>query len=93
MDNAREIVPEVVFCDDPYEVSVDCDVLLLATEWPEYSELDWERVRALMRGRVVFDGRHVLDKHQLAGLGFAYESFGRSPSGRGVESLVEAGER
>jgi UDPglucose 6-dehydrogenase len=50
---------------------------VLVTEWPEFSELDWDAAGAAMRRRVVIDGRNVLPGERLAAAGFAYASFGR----------------
>jgi hypothetical protein len=61
------------------------DVLLLATEWKEYVTLDWGRVRELMRGNVVIDGRNVLDLEEMGALGFRYLGFGRGHEPRLVE--------
>ena len=40
----------------------DCDAVVLVTEWNQYRELDWESLGSSMRGRVVLDGRLVLDR-------------------------------
>ncbi|MDP9378873.1 MAG: UDP-glucose/GDP-mannose dehydrogenase family protein [Chloroflexota bacterium] len=78
--NARREVPDACYCVDPYEVAKGCHALLLATDWAEYLGLDWGRVRSLMRGDTVVDGRNVLDGSILNQLGFRYISFGRSSS-------------
>ena len=79
--NAQLVIPGVVYCEDAYEVAQSCDLLLLATEWYDYITLDWERVRSLMRGRILLDGRNVLDGEALSRLGFTYLSFGRYVDG------------
>ena len=50
---------------------------MIVTEWPEVSELDWAEAGERMRGRVVVDGRNVLDPEEMRALGFAYEGIGR----------------
>jgi UDPglucose 6-dehydrogenase len=45
---------------------------VLVTEWPEYRELDWERLAKSMRGAFVLDGRHALDRGRLTRAGFRY---------------------
>ena len=55
---------------DPYECVRGADVVILATEWPEYRQLDWRMIRTLMRGNVVVDGRNTLDHRFLSTLGF-----------------------
>ena len=63
--------------EDAYECVRDADAVVLVTEWPEFAALDWVRVAASVRRRVVVDGRNVLDGHALAAMGFAYRSVGR----------------
>ncbi len=81
MEHARLLVPEVHYAQDPYNAAAGADALLLATEWPEYLQLDWRRMRTTMRGSLVLDGRNALHRGLLTSLGFDYRSFGR-PAGR-----------
>ena len=74
---AISIIPEVDLIPDPYECVRDADALVLATEWPEYLALDWTRIRDLMRGNVILDGRNVLDRELLSSLGFWCYGVGR----------------
>jgi UDPglucose 6-dehydrogenase len=79
MDNARRVLPNIEWCMDAYDAAKGSDAVLLATEWREYLDLDWRLMRDLMPGRVVLDGRNVLDGGALASLGFTYLSIGRLP--------------
>jgi UDPglucose 6-dehydrogenase len=54
------------------------DAAVIVTEWPEVSELDWAAAGERMRGRVVIDGRNLLDPEAMRALGFAYEGIGRA---------------
>ena len=54
------------------------DVVFLATEWKEFLCLDWKKMKVLMRGDIIIDGRNVLDQRELTRLGFRYEGFGVS---------------
>lgn len=65
--------------DSPYDAVAGAHALLVATEWKEYEELDWHRVRSVMAGRTVIDGRNFLDGQALRRLGFQYISFGSWP--------------
>jgi UDPglucose 6-dehydrogenase len=76
MPNAQRNLPNIRYCADAYEVAENCDALLLATEWPEYLELDWRAMRVCMRGDAIVDGRHVLDVGLLSSLGFTCLSIG-----------------
>jgi UDPglucose 6-dehydrogenase len=54
------------------------DAAVLVTEWPELRELDWAQAAKHMRGRLVIDGRNVLDSEALRANGFEYEGIGRT---------------
>jgi UDPglucose 6-dehydrogenase len=77
MTRAAREVPQLDLRADAYATVDGADAVLLATEWPEYVALDWARVRSLMRGATLLDGRNVLDGPRLRQLGFVYHSFGR----------------
>lgn len=81
MANARLALPNITYCDDAYDAARDAGALLLATEWRDYLTLDWSRMRTLMRGDLLLDGRNVLDGRLLNALGFMYVSFGRTMAG------------
>jgi len=74
---ASDVVAGVRVVDDPYQCVEGADVVVLATEWPAYRELDWARVFTLMTGTAIVDGRNFLDGPTLATLGLDYHSVGR----------------
>ena len=76
--NASRVLPGVDYRPDAYSTLDGADALLLATEWEEYSALDWALVRETMRGKTVLDGRNALNGVFLGELGFRYWSFGRA---------------
>ncbi|RTL73043.1 MAG: nucleotide sugar dehydrogenase [Hyphomicrobiales bacterium] len=57
----------------------DADVVVLATPWPEYRQLDLARLGAAMRGRIMIDPYRLLDGAQAARLGFTYHTLGHPP--------------
>jgi UDPglucose 6-dehydrogenase len=77
MNAATTLLPGLTCCDDPYAVARNADVLFLATEWPQYLELDWAEIARVLRGRTVFDGRNSLDALMIGAHGLRYASFGR----------------
>jgi len=76
MDNARDILPAVTFASSPLKALECADALVLVTEWPEFTELDWPTVLRTMRHPLIIDGRNVLPGTELVQLGFAYEGIG-----------------
>jgi UDPglucose 6-dehydrogenase len=81
MPEAAELFPEVAgklsYEDTPYDAARGSDALLILTAWPEYRHLDLVRLHHLMAGRVIVDGRNVLDPAEARNLGFDYSSMGR----------------
>ncbi len=80
MPRAEKMLDGVRFCRDAYEVADQAEALLIATDWPEFAALDWERIRDAMSRPLVLDGRNLLDPVRMRELGFEYFSMGR-PSG------------
>lgn len=77
MERTRDLLPQVSYCEDAYEVAKDADAVLVATEWEEFRTLDWERVQRSMARPLVLDGRNLLDPALMAQRGFEYYSLGR----------------
>ena len=65
------------FCDDPYAVADGSDALLLVTNWPQFRELDFPRIRSLMRNPVLLDALNMLDADRMVEAGFRYIGVGR----------------
>jgi UDPglucose 6-dehydrogenase len=65
------------YTTDQYEALVNVDALALMTEWSEFHLPDFNRMRELMKGKVIFDGRNIYDPEQLRKLGFMYFGIGR----------------
>ncbi len=66
---------------DEYEAVKGADALVIATEWSEYRSPDLPRVKQLMRGRHLFDGRNVVVPEAVADAGMRYRGIGRPPVG------------
>jgi UDPglucose 6-dehydrogenase len=77
MDKAREVLPGVEFCDDPYAAASGADALIVCTEWDEFRELSLEKLRSVMSHPIVLDGRNLFDPEEMTRLGFEYKSIGR----------------
>ena len=60
-----------------YECAKGADALVIVTEWNEFRRPDFARMRTLMRGPVVFDGRNLFTPEQMKQNGFTYYSIGR----------------
>lgn len=75
---ARHILGDTItYCARAYEALEGADALALVTEWPEFREPDFARIKALLRRPVVFDGRNMYNPKHLREMGFHYEGIGR----------------
>jgi UDPglucose 6-dehydrogenase len=77
MENAARELQNVTLCSSPYEVAEGADALVLATEWNEFKQIDFERIRDVMRTPVILDGRNLWDPARLRAMGFRYSGIGR----------------
>lgn len=77
MELASRHLNKVTLCKDAYEAVKGADALLLATEWNEFKQLDFDRVKQLMHTPVIMDGRNLWDPDQLREKGFTYFGVGR----------------
>ena len=79
MEKARELLPAegVTYVDDMDSVADGCDALVVATEWPQFKELDLVKARDAMTSPILFDGRNLFDPAEMEQLGFTYKSIGR----------------
>ena len=77
-ESARRIfASRIGLASDGYDVLKEADALAILTEWNEFREPDFSRMRELMRDPVVFDGRNLFDPGEMRDLGFRYHSIGR----------------
>ena len=70
-------LPNVVVCKDEYEALKDADALLIVTEWPVFRTPQFDRMKSLMKNRVIFDGRNLYELDTMRKYGFNYISIGR----------------
>ena len=63
--------------DKSYEALAGADAMAIVTEWHEFREPDWTRIKKLLKTPVIFDGRNIYNPDHLRGLGFTYYSMGR----------------
>jgi UDPglucose 6-dehydrogenase len=77
-DVARRLFgSKVALVDRSYEALAGADALALVTEWSEFREPDFARMRKLMRTPVIFDGRNIYSPEQMRAQGFTYFCIGR----------------
>lgn len=78
METAADLLPNVTYCCDAYEVAAESDGLVVVTEWDEFRELDLPKLASVMRVPVLIDGRNMFNPRTALEAGFVYEGIGLS---------------
>jgi UDPglucose 6-dehydrogenase len=78
MEQARRELPDIEYSDDPYACASGADALVIVTEWVQFRALDLDRLKREMAQPLIVDLRNIYRPRDMAALGFAYESVGRS---------------
>ena len=79
MDEARRLLPEsIAYAEDLESLVSGADCAVIVTEWRQFQEADWEKLGALMRRKIVFDGRNICAPEKMRALGFEYYCIGRN---------------
>lgn len=73
--------PAISFTASGYEALEGAEALLIATEWTQFREPDFERIKSLMKTPVIFDGRNIYNPAKMAKLGFTYFHIGQKVAG------------
>ena len=73
--------PELIGCKDAYDTAKGADALVLATEWNQFRNLDFDQLKAKLKSPIFIDLRNVYDPERIAEKGFYYVSVGRPTTG------------
>jgi UDPglucose 6-dehydrogenase len=74
---ARQLLPDAIFTDGPYEAVQGADALVVLTEWDQFRALDLDLIKAAMRTPILIDLRNVYRPQEARSRGFTYVSLGR----------------
>src|SRR3972149_6597553 len=77
MENAKRILPKIEYAKDVYSAIKDKDVMVVVTEWPQFSQIDLARAKKLLRRPIIIDGRNMFDREKVKESGFSYFGIGR----------------
>jgi UDPglucose 6-dehydrogenase len=77
VERAKMIMPDIEYCNSPYDVAMGVDAIVLVTEWDEFEKMDLHKIKDAMRQPVFVDGRNLFDPQKMKELGFIYTGIGR----------------
>ena len=70
---------KIEYCEFPMDALEGADALAINTEWSEFRNPDFSKIKQLMNSPVIFDGRNLYKRSTMQELGFTYYSIGRQP--------------
>ncbi len=74
----EEIKNLVTVHHEPYEAITNAHAIAILTEWDEFKNYDWQQIyKQMLKPAFVFDGRNILDRDNLAAIGFELSSIGK----------------
>ena len=88
-DNVRERYngnPGLAFAKDMYLALEDADALIVATEWTEFKQPDFSKVKSKLKAPIIFDGRNIYDLNLMRQAGFYYQSVGRPVINKDIQT-------
>ena len=81
MPNVKQVVGDKIqYAAHQYDCLEGADALIIATEWSVFRTPDFDQINAILKNKVIFDGRNLFDVPRMQELGFYYESVGRAVS-------------
>ncbi|MEO0160486.1 MAG: UDP-glucose/GDP-mannose dehydrogenase family protein [candidate division WOR-3 bacterium] len=78
MNNFKKLFPNIMYGNDKYEVLKNANALLILTEWDEFKNVDFGKMRELMRTPIIVDGRNIFECEEVRKYNFEYYPMGRS---------------
>jgi len=77
MEAAKDFLQGVEYCQNPYEVASGSDALIFVTEWDEFRNLDFVKIKRLLKQPIIIDGRNMFDPLTVKEHGLSYFGIGR----------------
>jgi len=77
MEKAKEVLNGIEYSNSAYDAAKDSDALIILTEWNEFKEMDFKKIKSLLKTPLIFDGRNMYNPEEMKLNGFSYISIGR----------------
>src|SRR3990172_1085790 len=78
MNNMSKIFPGLMYCTSPYEAATTADAVVIMTDWDEIKQIDFVRLKKVMRNAIIVDARNIVNPETLKQLGYACDAIGQS---------------
>jgi UDPglucose 6-dehydrogenase len=78
MEQAKQVLDDVAYCDGPYHCALKADALVIVTEWEQFRALDFAQLKKAMAQPIIVDLRNIYRPEEVERHGFTYVSIGRA---------------
>jgi UDPglucose 6-dehydrogenase len=79
-EKAKAVLPGIRYCSSPYEAAEEAEAIMIATEWEEFRDLDWDHMKQIIARPLVVDGRNMFKPAEMTARGIHYISIGKLPA-------------
>ena len=76
MENAKQVINDVQWCDNAYDALTGCEGGIILTEWNEFRALDLDRIKGVMKVPLIVDLRNIYEMDEMSTAGFEYHCLG-----------------
>lgn len=77
-ENMRKIFPDLACYSSAYEAATDADAVIIMTDWDQIKQIDFARLKRVMRNLIIVDARNIVNPEILKQLGFTCDAIGQS---------------
>ena len=77
MEQAKIVQPELLYCTDVYTTCKDADIVIIMTEWNEFRDLDFSKLKSVMKSPNLYDTKNIYTAKKITNAGFNYLCTGR----------------
>jgi len=78
MENNRKILLNLIYCQDEYKTARNSHALVILTEWNQFRNLDYNKIKKLLKTLVLLDLRNLYEPERVKSLEFIYKGIGRN---------------
>jgi UDPglucose 6-dehydrogenase len=82
MDNVKKVFPssdKLYYANDPFDAAKDSEAILLITEWDEFKDINFSKIKEIILTNVLIDGRNLYSSEKMKEEGFIYYPVGKPP--------------
>ena len=75
--NIKNVLPKIKFATSAINACKGADALVIITEWDEFKQIDFKKIKLIMKNPIIIDGRNIFSPSHMKEKGFIYHSIGR----------------